>query len=59
MTMRTDGSDTAPLRIGQIGTRHGHAAGKWRALASSPDVEAGGGWEADERGRGARQGHGA
>jgi predicted dehydrogenase len=28
------------LRIAQLGTRHGHAAGKWRALSSNPDVEA-------------------
>jgi predicted dehydrogenase len=36
-----------PLRIGQIGTRHGHAAGKWQALQSNPDVEAVGIWEPD------------
>jgi predicted dehydrogenase len=34
-----------PLRIAQIGTRHGHAQGKWRALCTSPDVEAVGIWE--------------
>ena len=35
------------IRIGQIGTRHGHAAGKWRSLVSNPDVEAIGIWEPD------------
>jgi predicted dehydrogenase len=45
------------LRMAQIGVKHGHAAGKWRALAASPDVEAVGIWEpdsvarADARGR--------
>jgi predicted dehydrogenase len=33
------------LRIAQIGTRHGHAQGKWRALCTNPDVEAVGIWE--------------
>ncbi|MGE3908734.1 MAG: Gfo/Idh/MocA family protein [Chloroflexota bacterium] len=28
------------IRMGQLGTRHGHARGKWRALVTSPDVEA-------------------
>ncbi|MBV9599949.1 MAG: Gfo/Idh/MocA family oxidoreductase [Chloroflexi bacterium] len=28
------------LRIAQVGTGHGHAPGKWRALRASPDVEA-------------------
>jgi len=31
---------SAPLRIAQIGSGHGHAAGKWRALSSNPDVDA-------------------
>lgn len=35
------------IRIAQIGTRHGHAAGKWQALCSSPDVEAVGIFEPD------------
>jgi len=40
------------MRIGQIGTRHGHAAGKWQALCSNPDVEAVGIWEPDPSLRG-------
>jgi predicted dehydrogenase len=28
------------LRVGQIGTRHGHARGKWQALLRNPRVEA-------------------
>ena len=55
MMIRMDGKSGAPLRIGQVGTKHGHAAGKWRALTSSPDVEAVGIWEPDERARAARQ----
>jgi predicted dehydrogenase len=39
------------LRIGQIGTRHGHAVGKWQALQSNPDVEAVGIWEPDPAAR--------
>ncbi|MGI9145604.1 MAG: Gfo/Idh/MocA family protein [Chloroflexota bacterium] len=35
------------LRMAQIGTRHGHALGKWRALCTSPEVEAVGIWEPD------------
>ena len=35
------------LRIGQIGTRHGHALGKWRALLANADVEAVGVYEPD------------
>ena len=35
------------LRIAQIGSRHGHAAGKWLALASSAEVEALGIFEPD------------
>ena len=30
----------AKLRIAQIGTNHGHAMGKWKALQDNPDVEA-------------------
>ncbi len=40
------------MRIGQIGTRHGHAAGKWQALLKNPDVEAVGIWEPDPSLRG-------
>jgi predicted dehydrogenase len=40
------------MRIGQIGTRHGHAAGKWQALLKNPDVEAVGIWEPDPSVRG-------
>jgi predicted dehydrogenase len=40
-----------PVRIGQVGTRHGHARGKWQALVLSPDVEAVGIWEPDARAR--------
>jgi predicted dehydrogenase len=39
------------VRIGQLGTKHGHARGKWRALCSSPDVEAIGIWEPDPQAR--------
>jgi predicted dehydrogenase len=35
------------LRIGQIGTRHGHAQGKWNSLRANPDVESVGIWEPD------------
>lgn len=43
------------LRIAQIGTRHGHALGKWRALCTNPDVEAVGIWEPDKVVRAAAQ----
>jgi predicted dehydrogenase len=43
------------VRIGQVGTRHGHARGKWQALVSSPDVEAADIWEPDPRVRAAAQ----
>jgi predicted dehydrogenase len=33
------------IRIAQIGTRHGHALGKWLALRSCAEVEAVGVWE--------------
>jgi predicted dehydrogenase len=36
-----------PLRMAQIGTRHGHAEGKWLALCGNPEVEAVGIWEPD------------
>ena len=49
----------APLRIGQVGTKHGHAAGKWKALLSSPNVEAVGIWEPDAEARAARQADGS
>jgi predicted dehydrogenase len=35
------------LRMAQVGTRHGHAEGKWLALCANPDVEAAGLWEPD------------
>lgn len=40
------------VRIAQIGSRHGHAAGKWAALCSNAGVEAVGIWEPDARLRG-------
>jgi predicted dehydrogenase len=43
------------VRIGQVGTRHGHARGKWQALVSNPDVETVGIWEPDARVRVAAQ----
>src|SRR4051812_11292756 len=36
-----------PVRIGQVGTKHGHARGKWQALRANADVEAVGIWEPD------------
>src|SRR5205823_5974005 len=50
------GPVSLPVRIGQIGTKHGHARGKWRALMTNPDVEAAGIWEPDAATRTARQG---
>jgi predicted dehydrogenase len=35
------------LRIAQVGTRHGHALGKWRALRANPAVEPVGVYEPD------------
>src|SRR5579864_1044513 len=35
------------MRIGMLGTRHGHAAGKWQALCSNPRVEAVGIYDPD------------
>jgi predicted dehydrogenase len=35
------------IRIGMLGTRHGHAAGKWLALCTSAQVEAAGIYEPD------------
>src|SRR5438067_7351154 len=52
------GRSRMPARIGQIGTKHGHARGKWRALMTNPDVEAAGIWEPDAATRTARQGDG-
>lgn len=40
------------LRIAQIGTRHGHAAGKWTALRAHAEVEVAGIWEPEGRRRG-------
>jgi predicted dehydrogenase len=40
------------LRIAQVGSRHGHAAGKWLALRSRPDIDAVGIWEPDASLRG-------
>jgi predicted dehydrogenase len=42
-------------RIGQIGTKHGHARGKWRALVGSDQVDAVGIWEPDASARAAEQ----
>ncbi|MFN8526190.1 MAG: Gfo/Idh/MocA family oxidoreductase [Chloroflexota bacterium] len=39
------------IRVGQIGTKHGHALGKWLALRASPDVEIAGIWEPDRAAR--------
>lgn len=38
----------APIRIGQYGVKHGHAAGKAQALLRNPDVEFVGVYEPDE-----------
>ena len=46
-----------PVRIGQVGTKHGHARGKWRALCTNPDVKAVGIWEPDQNARAACQAH--
>jgi predicted dehydrogenase len=43
------------VKIGQLGTRHGHAEGKWLALRSHPDVDAVGVWEPDPAQRAAAQ----
>ena len=50
---------TGSIRIAQIGTKHGHAVGKWRTLVSSPDVAATGIWEPDAAARVAEQARGA
>jgi predicted dehydrogenase len=44
------------VRMGQIGTKHGHARGKWRALVTNSEVEAVGIWEPDATARAAGQG---
>jgi predicted dehydrogenase len=46
------------IRIGQIGTRHGHAEGKWTSLVTNPDVEAVGIWEPDPEVRARAQARG-
>jgi predicted dehydrogenase len=43
------------VRLGQIGTRHGHAAGKWQALRTNGEIEAVGIWEPDADVRAAAQ----
>ena len=43
----TEGTDAAPLRMAQYGTKHGHAAGKLQAMLDSPDVEVVGLFEPD------------
>src|SRR5437660_3995265 len=35
----TSSDVTGRVRIGMLGTRHGHAAGKWQALCTNPLVE--------------------
>ena len=47
------------IRIAQVGTKHGHALGKWRALVSNPDVVPTGVWEPDAEARAAEQARGA
>src|SRR6266540_672487 len=39
------------FRMAQIGIKHGHAPGKWRALRTHPDVETVGIWEPDPSAR--------
>lgn len=39
------------VRISQIGTKHGHAPGKWKALVDCAEVEAVGLWEPDANAR--------
>ena len=45
------------VRIGQFGTKHGHARGKWRALVTDPQVEAAGIWEPDAEARASERQH--
>ena len=45
-----------PVRIGQFGTKHGHARGKWQALVTNPDVEPVAIWEPDADRRATEQG---
>jgi predicted dehydrogenase len=47
------------MRLAQIGTRHGHAAGKWQALQTNPAVEVMGIWEPNANTRAAAQRSGA
>lgn len=44
-----------PIGIGQLGTKHGHARGKWRALVDNQEVEAAGIWEPDADARATEQ----
>lgn len=44
-----------PLRMAQIGTKHGHALGKWQAMQTNPDVELAGIWEPDPEARAREQ----
>lgn len=44
------------IKMGQVGTRHGHAAGKARAMATHPDVELVGIYEPDRERRAAVEG---
>ena len=43
------------VRIGQFGTKHGHARGKWRALVTNERVDAAGIWEPDAEARAAAE----
>jgi predicted dehydrogenase len=45
------------VRIGQLGTKHGHARGKWRALVTNDRVEPVGAWEPDAAARASEQRH--
>jgi predicted dehydrogenase len=48
---------TRSIRIGQFGTKHGHARGKWRALVSNDRVEPVGIWEPDAAARASEERH--
>ena len=48
-----------PLRMAQIGTKHGHALGKWRAMQANLDVELAGIWEPDPDARAEEQQRGS
>lgn len=47
-----------PLRMAQIGTKHGHAHGKAAAMLANPEVAFAGLWEPDEAARDAAQARG-